>query len=287
MKKFILFPLLGGLLLLSCKKENVIVIGFTPSVESEKIATTVKPLEDILSKKLQIKVKSYLATDYTSLIEALGSNKVDVAFLPPFAYVLANEKYKSEIILKALRNGHAFYRSQFIVRKGTAKTLNDLKGKIWAYSDASSTSGYLFPKAYMIKNGINPDNFFKDRIQTGSHDNAILAVYNNEADLATTFEGAENRLIKEYKDIKDKIEVIAYTDSIPNDGIVVRSSMNNQLKEKIKNAFLELNNDQYALKILKEIYSSDGIISANDKDYDVVREVMKLLNIRWILKSLN
>jgi phosphonate transport system substrate-binding protein len=280
MKRLILSSLVGGIFLLSCKKEEILVIGFTPSAETEKIATTVKPLENILSKKLGVKVKSYLATDYTALIEALGSNKVDIAFLPPFGYVLANEKYKSEIILKAIRNGHAFYRSQFVVRKGTAKSINDLKGKIWAYPDAASTSGYIFPKAYMIKNGINPDKFFKDRIQTGSHDNAILAVYNKEADLATTFEGAENRLIKEYKDIKDKLEVIAYTDSIPNDGIVIRANLDNQLKEKIKKVFLELNNDEEALKILKEVYSWDGIAVANDKDYDVVREVMKLLNIR-------
>jgi phosphate/phosphite/phosphonate ABC transporters, periplasmic binding protein len=280
MKRLILSSLAGGIFLLSCKKEEILVVGFTPSAETEKIATTVKPLENILSKKLGVKVKSYLATDYTALIEALGSNKVDIAFLPPFGYVLANEKYKSEIILKAIRNGHAFYRSQFVVRKGTAKSINDLKGKIWAYPDAASTSGYIFPKAYMIKNGINPDKFFKDRIQTGSHDNAILAVYNKEADLATTFEGAENRLIKEYKDIKDKLEVIAYTDSIPNDGIVIRANLDNQLKEKIKKVFLELNNDEEALKILKEVYSWDGLVVANDKDYDVVREVMKLLNIR-------
>lgn len=280
MKRLILSSLVGGIFLLSCKKEEILVIGFTPSAETEKIATTVKPLENILSKKLGVKVKSYLATDYTALIEALGSNKVDIAFLPPFGYVLANEKYKSEIILKAIRNGHAFYRSQFVVRKGTAKSINDLKGKIWAYPDAASTSGYIFPKAYMIKNGINPDKFFKDRIQTGSHDNAILAVYNKEADFATTFEGAENRLIKEYKDIKDKLEVIAYTDSIPNDGIVIRANLDNQLKEKIKKVFLELNNDEEALKILKEVYSWDGLAVANDKDYDVVREVMKLLNIR-------
>jgi phosphonate transport system substrate-binding protein len=280
MKRLILSSLVGGIFLLSCKKEEILVVGFTPSAETEKIATTVKPLENILSKKLGVKVKSYLATDYTALVEALGSNKVDIAFLPPFGYVLANEKYKSEIILKAIRNGHAFYRSQFVVRKGTAKSINDLKGKIWAYPDAASTSGYIFPKAYMIKNGINPDKFFKDRIQTGSHDNAILAVYNKEADLATTFEGAENRLIKEYKDIKDKLEVIAYTDSIPNDGIVIRANLDSQLKEKIKKVFLELNNDEEALKILKEVYSWDGLVVANDKDYDVVREVMKLLNIR-------
>ncbi|MCS7245711.1 MAG: phosphate/phosphite/phosphonate ABC transporter substrate-binding protein [candidate division WOR-3 bacterium] len=274
----LLVPLLG--IILGCKKEKVLVIGFVPSAEVEEIATTTKPLVDILSRKLNMKLKSYLATDYTALVEALGSNKIDIAFLPPFGYILAYEKYKADIILKAIRNGHAYYRSQFVVRKGSAKNLNDLKGKIWAYPDAASTSGYIFPKAYMLKIGIDPDKFFKDRIQTGSHDNAILAVYNNEADLATTFEGAENRLLKEYKDIKDKIEIIAYTDSIPNDGIVVRAGLDTVLREKIKQVFLELNDDKEAMEILKKVYSWDGIVPAKDSDYQVVRETMKLLNIR-------
>lgn len=274
----LLIPLLG--VILSCKKEKALVIGFVPSAEVEEIATTTKPLIDILSKKLNMKLKSYLATDYTALVEAIGSNKIDIAFLPPFGYILANEKYRAEIILKAIRNGHAYYRAQFVIRKGSAKTLGDLKGKIWAYPDAASTSGYIFPKAYMLKNGIDPDKFFKDRIQTGSHDNAILAVYNNEADLATTFEGAENRLLKEYKDIKDKIEIIAYTDSIPNDGIVTRAGLDPVLVDKIKNVFLELNNDKEVMGILKKVYGWEGIVPAKDSDYQVVRETMKLLNIR-------
>lgn len=274
----LLFPVLG--IILGCKKEKALIVGFVPSAEVEEISTTTKPLVDILSKKLNMKVKSYLATDYTALVEAIGSNKIDIAFLPPFGYILAHEKYGADIILKAVRNGHAYYRSQFVVKKGSAKTLSDLKGKIWAYPDAASTSGYIFPKAYMLKNGIDPDKFFKDRIQTGSHDNAILAVYNNEADLATTFEGAENRLLKEYKDIKDKIEIIAYTDSIPNDGIVVRAGLDPSLREKIKQAFLELNNDKEAMEILKKVYSWDGIVLAKDSDYQIVREIMKLLNIR-------
>ncbi len=266
--------------LIGCNKENVLVLGFTPSAETEKIATTAKPLADILSKKVGIKIKTYLATDYTALIEALGSNKIDIAFLPPFGYVLAHEKYDVEIIAKAVREGKAYYRSQFVARKGEVKSLNDLKGKIWAYPDAASTSGYLFPKAYLIKNGIDPDKFFKDRIQTGSHDNAILAVYNKEADLATTFEGAENRLLKEYNDIRDKLEIIAYTDNIPNDGIVVRRNLDENLKQKLKQAFLNLNNDENAMKILKEVYGWDGITTAKDSDYNVVRETMKILNIR-------
>lgn len=281
MNKRILTIALGAAILTGgCSKEEQIVLGFVPSAEAEKIATTVKPLTEILSQKLGIKVKSYLATDYTAIIEALGSGKVDVAFLPPFAYVVAHDKYGAEVLVKALRHGKEFYRGQFSVRSDSGvDSLKQLKGKIWAYPDASSSSGYLFPKYKMIKEGIDPDEFFSDKIQTGSHDNAILAVYNGEADLATTFEGAENRLLKDYPDVKEKIKIIAYTDKIPNDGLVVKKDLDPALKEKIKQAFLSLNEDSTAMRILKEVYSWDGIVPASDKDYEIVREVAKTLNI--------
>jgi phosphonate transport system substrate-binding protein len=271
----VLFILISG-----CKKDQFLTIGFVPSAETENIASETKPLSDILSKKLGIKVKTFLATDYSALISALGSKKIDIAFLPPFAYVQSKNKYNVEVIVKAIRQGKAFYRGQFVVRNNEAKNLEDLKGKIWAYPDASSTSGYLFPKAYMIKKGIKPDEFFKDKIQTGSHDNAILAVYNGQADLATTFEGAENRLIKEYPDIKSKLSVIGYTDYIPNDGIVINADLPKDIKAKIKETFLNLNNDKEALRILKQIYAWDSIVPAVDEDYHSVVEVMKLLGLK-------
>ncbi len=268
---------------IACTKQDsdVLKLGFVPSAEAEKIATTVKPLEEILSRKLGMEVKSYLMNDYTSTIEAIGSGRIDIAFLPPLAYVLAKQRYDVEVIVKALRNNRAFYRGQFVVRNtDNIRTLKDLEGGVWAYPDAASTSGFLFPKYYMMKQGIDPDKFFKDRIQTGSHDNAILAVYNGEADLATTFEGAEQRLLKDYKDVLEKIKIIAYTDSIPNDGVVVRKDMDEELKKKIKQAFLELNEDTLAMKILKRVYYWDGIIPASDEDYEIVRQVAEFFRIR-------
>ncbi len=274
--------ILFGLSLLTwgCSREEQLVLGFVPSAEAEKIATTVKPLTEILSRKLGIKVKSYLATDYTAIIEAIGSGKVDMAFLPPFAYVVAHDKYGAEVLVKAKRYGKEYYRGQFTVRKDSGiDSLKQLKGKIWAYPDASSSSGYLFPKYKMIKLGIDPDKFFAEKIQTGSHDNAILAVYNGEADLATTFEGAENRLVKDYPDVKEKIKIIGYTDNIPNDGLVVRRDLDPQMKEKIKQVFLSLNQDSTAMEILKKVYAWDGIVPASDSDYQIVREVAKTLKI--------
>ena len=272
--------LLGILLIFGCSREEQLVLGFVPSAEAEKIATTVKPLTEILSQKLNIKVKSYLATDYTAIIEAIGSGKVDMAFLPPFAYVVAHDRYGAEVLVKAKRYGKEYYRGQFTVSaESGVDSIQQLKGKVWAYPDASSSSGYLFPKYKMLKMGIDPDTFFSEKIQTGSHDNAILAVYNGEADLATTFEGAENRLVKDYPDIKKKLKIIGYTDNIPNDGLVVRKGLDPDMKEKIKEAFLSLNEDSTAMKILKEVYAWDGIVPASDSDYQVVREVAKTLKI--------
>ena len=80
-----------------------IVMGFVPSQESDTIADTVEPLADRLGEELGVEVEGRVMTDYTALIEAMGSNEVHVGFIPAFGYVLANEQYGAEVILKSIR----------------------------------------------------------------------------------------------------------------------------------------------------------------------------------------
>ena len=80
---------------------------------------------------------------------------------------------------KTAKSGRTFYHSQIIARKDSGiKDINDLKGKDFAFVDPSSTSGHLFPKAGLIKLGIDPENFFGRVLFTGSHDANALAVAN-------------------------------------------------------------------------------------------------------------
>ncbi|MBB6453021.1 phosphonate transport system substrate-binding protein [Salirhabdus euzebyi] len=260
-----------------------IVMGFVPSQDSETIADTVQPLADRLSEELGIEVVGQVMTDYTALVEAMGANQVQVGFIPAFGYVQANQQYDVEVILKSIRYGSGTYRAQYVVRADSGiESLADLEGKVWAYGDQGSTSGYLFPANQLMAEFdiANPTDletdFFSGVVQTGGHDNSVQAVYDGDADVATTFEDARTEIEENYPDVMEKLKVIGYTEDIPNDTISVTKELNDELVQQIKTAFLAFNDDEEMIAIMKEVYNWDAISEATDAEYKVVKDTYEI-----------
>ncbi|WP_332849229.1 phosphate/phosphite/phosphonate ABC transporter substrate-binding protein [Bacillus sp. FJAT-45037] len=282
LKKWLIACLvIGGLVLTACSSEDTpdeveeIVMGFVPSSESDKIADTIEPLAEELSNVLGMPVRGQVMVDYSGLVEAMGSGNVHIGFLPAFGYVLGEERYDFEVILKSERNGSDSYRAQFVVREDSGiETIEDLEGKLWGFADVSSPAGYLFPAAHLAEN-YNVDDveaFFGDAIQTGSNDGALITLYEEEIDVATTFEDARTVLLNDYPDVMDELKVIEYTGEIPNDTITVIPGLDAEMKADIKAAFLSFNENEDIIQIMNDIYRWDGIREAEDADYDIVRE---------------
>ncbi|WP_096154930.1 MULTISPECIES: phosphate/phosphite/phosphonate ABC transporter substrate-binding protein [Bacillus] len=265
------------------EKPSKVVMGFVPSTESDKIADTVAPLAEKLSEILGVEVEGITMTNYTALVEAMGSGKVHIGFVPTFAYIQANERYNIEVILKSIRHGSSTYKAQYVVRADSGiETFADLKGKVWAMADVTSTSGFLFPAAQLMTefdiattDALQTD-FFSNVVSVGSHDNALLTVLDGDADVATTFDDARTILEGDYPTIMEDLKILGYTDPIPNDTISVIPSLDPAFVEEIKAAFLSFNDDEAMLQIMNDVYRWTAIDEANDAEYDIVRETAKL-----------
>jgi phosphonate transport system substrate-binding protein len=277
----LLLVLALALVLAACggSKPETLVIGFVPSQDSDTIADTVEPLADRLSEELGVEVKGEVMTNYNALVEAMGANQVHIGFIPAFGYVLANEQYDIEVILKSERDGSGSYKAQYLVRSDSGiESLADLEGKFWAYGDATSTSGYLFPanqlmEEFDIESATALENeFFSGSVQTGGHDSSAIEVYEGGADVATTFDDARTVIEEEYPDVMDKLTVLGYTEEIPNDTISVTKELDEELVQEIKDTFLSFNDDEEMIEIMREVYNWDAIIEATDDEYKVVKE---------------
>lgn len=259
---------------------ETLVMGFVPSQDSETIADTVEPLANRLGEELGIEVQGQVMTNYNALVEAMGANQVQVGFIPAFGYVLANEQYGVEVILKSIRYGSGTYKAQYLVRSDSGiESLADLEGKTWAYADQGSTSGYLFPANQMMQEfGLETaaeleSDFFAGTVQSGGHDNSAIAVYEGDADVATTFDDVRTELEEEYPDVMEKLTVLEYTNEIPNDTISVTKELDDEFVQKIKDIFLSFNEDEEMIKIMNEVYNWDAISEATDEEYQVVKDV--------------
>ncbi len=259
---------------------ETLTLGFIPSSDAGEIATTAEPLAEYLSEELGVEVIAEVMVDYTGLIEAMRTQQVDIGFLTPFSFVQGEERAGVEVILKSVRYGSESYVAQYVTHVDSGiDSLEDLvetEGLVWAYPDVLSTSGYLFPAAQLTDLGVEDLDSHFDQIAVGGHDNAIIQVYDGQADFATTFDDAREEVEDDLEDVMDQLQVIGTTEDIPNDTISVRSELSDEWKEKITEAFLAINDNEEVLAVMNEIYNWDGLAEATSEDYDVVREVFAM-----------
>ncbi|MFC5653234.1 phosphonate ABC transporter substrate-binding protein [Paenibacillus solisilvae] len=254
-------------------------IGLIPAESNEEIITQFKPTLDYLAKELDVEIEPFVAMDYTAVVEAMRSGHVDAAFLGPFAYILAADKANAEAFAVGVReDGNSSYNTLFLTHKDTGiKTLNDLKGKNISFVDPASASGNLFPRAYLMKNNIDPNKDFKSATYAGGHDAAILAAKNKKVDAAVSNDITFEKMVKEGLVTKEEMVIISKTDPIPGPPIAVRKDLDADFKEKLKQAFLKMHEKSpQALGGYGKIIRYD---EATDTDYNVVRETAKLLNL--------
>lgn len=271
-----------------------LTIGFVPSQDAAGITDKVKPMSDFLSKELGIPVETFVGTNFVAVIEGMGSKTVDVGFLNPLSYVMASNDYGAKVLLKSVRKGSDQYRAQLTVRaedkipvcdmakdKTCKETFAALKGKKMAFVDPASTSGYLFPASFMKGAGVDVEKgkHFSDVIFAGQHDVAAKAVYNKQVDASWTFEDVRENLVKEMPDVKTKLVAAAYTAWIPNDTISVRAGLPADLEKKLQDALVKFAGTEEGKKVLKDLYTIDGLKPATDADYQVVKDMAKNMGI--------
>ncbi len=165
--------------------DNPIQVYFVPSGEAQTIVEGGEVLAQALKDATGYEFEVYVPTSYAATIEAMcASPDSTMGFIPAAGYVIANNRCGVQVAASAVRYGWPVYWAQYIVRRDSdIYVLGDLDGKVWGYGDPGSTSGYIVPSVEMQSRGITPSK----EVQTGGHNQTVLAVYNGEVDFGTTY----------------------------------------------------------------------------------------------------
>ncbi len=165
--------------------EHPIKVLFVPSVDAQVIVSGGQIMADALNKATGLTFEVSVPTSYAATIEEMCASPADtLGFIPGLGYVLANQLCGVDVAFKAVRFGSDVYYAEVLVaRDSEYKTLEDLEGKKWGFTDPGSTSGYMVPLVMLQEAGITPG----ESVETGGHPQAVKAVYNGEVDFATAF----------------------------------------------------------------------------------------------------
>jgi phosphonate transport system substrate-binding protein len=259
------------------QQQQVLTVGLIPSEDSRAMIANSQAMMDMLSKALGMPVKPFVAADYNGVIEALRSKRLDVAYLGPFSYVLGATIAPIEAfaVAETKKAGRTFYHSQIVAHKDSGiKTVQDLKGRTFAFVDPSSTSGHLFPKAGLMKVGFDPDKDFGRVIFSGSHDSSAIAVQNKKVDAAAIADRILDAAVSKGLVKREDLVEVWKSEPIPESPTVWRRDLSADLKKRVQEAFLQV----------KDIpWSDQGLLNGfhptNDAAYNVIRDTAKILKL--------
>ena len=276
--------LLVGLLLITivlsacAKEEEPLKMALIPGGEAIAEVERYEPIAAYLAEQIGRDIEMVMCTDYTAVVIALKTGDADIARFGPFSYLLAVEEAKVEIIVRGVKKstGKDAYHGYIITRADSGiKTLNDLKGKTFAFVDVASTSGYLIPQAVLKDAGIDPESDFAETFFAGSHPAVIEAVKAGQVDAGAIADNRWEDALEAGVIQEGELFIVYKTDPIPMSPEVVRSGMDPELKKKIQDAYLNMPSELSEQAVGK----ISGYVIAVDSDYDFLRDVSKVLDL--------
>jgi phosphonate transport system substrate-binding protein len=272
------------LVLTSTAQQQSINFHLTPSLSAELLDKKGSFIKDFLEKETGLSISLMIPKSYDELVDQFNSKTPCFAMMSSQSYVLANQKYGAQVKLRTVRFGHSVYYGMIIAKSSSnIKSISDLQGKSIAYTDALSTSGYLYPKKLLERNKIKTSK----ETFVGKHDEVVRQVYEGKVDAGAAFfsppgsdgasRDARSRLKEKYPDVESKIIIITKTDPIPNDPIVFSKNFDQEVARKLYMALVKLASDVKGKQTLLDLYGSEGFVKASDADYNSLRAVMGVL----------
>lgn len=191
---------------------QVVKFGVLSSENEKDRLTRTEFLRSYLENKLGVQVEIFTAGNYDGVIQALAANQIEAAALGSSAYAAAYTATDGGVVptltgIKA--DGNTGYVSIVVTRCDSGiKSLADAKGKIHAFADPDSTSGYAVPYFnFLEREGFKPEEYFAAVPFSGSHEAGVTGVVNGTFDTASTYENNPQDGIYQRMETKGMIEL--------------------------------------------------------------------------------
>jgi phosphonate transport system substrate-binding protein len=250
-------------------------VAVSSMISAQETAVHYRELLDYIAGKLGRGIQLVQRKTYGEINKLIGQGQIDFAFICSGPYATGRQKFAFEALAMPQVRGSYLYQSYLIVNKDSPyQKLDDLKGKIFAFTDPESNTGKLVPTYWLRQQGETPDTFFQKSIYTYSHDNSIMAVAKSLVDGA-----AVHGQIWEYYNHRDstftaKTRIIKKSKPFGNPPVVASAHMPDQMKVQIRQLLYNMHQEPAGKKILDELMI-DRFIAPKKDCYQPILEMTK------------
>jgi phosphonate transport system substrate-binding protein len=179
--------------------------------------------------------------DYAATVEGMAAGKLDLVWFGGLTHVQARLRTKNTAYAIAMREEDLKFTSVFITNpQANIRSLEQLKGKTFAFGSAGSTSGHTMPRYFLLKAGVVPEQDFSKFSFSGAHDATALWVQSSRVDAGALNSSVWAKLLETKKVDPSQVFVFWTTPPYVDYNWTVRGDLDKGLVQKIQQAFLKL-----------------------------------------------
>ena len=243
---------------------KTLTLGIVSQIHQKEIEEHFRDFVGYVAKKLSsasaIEGRIIIAPAPPELAALLADKKVDFYMESPYpTYVINDVHGAGKLLLRRWKGGMAEYRALIFTKRNSAtRHLDELRGKIIAFEDPGSTSGYFLPKFFLSRRGLKLSEKTRTEPNVSPGEVGYIFAYSQEAlvDLvlenqvaAGAFSDDDYAALDEKK--KSEIAVLAETDRLPRHLLSVRKDLATALAKRLEEILLSMNEDPEGRSILE------------------------------------
>ncbi|MCB4455643.1 phosphate/phosphite/phosphonate ABC transporter substrate-binding protein [Leisingera sp. McT4-56] len=260
-----------------------LVIG-TISDESVKEARVFMPFAEYLAAQLQDEGitagEVRIARNIAHMAELLRSGEVDVFVDSPLVSLAVRAKCGSRLVARRWKKGVAEYRSVVFVRRDSGiQSLEDLKGRVIAFEEAFSSSGYILPRHTIATQGVQLAAMSGPRaarpaeatgyVFSGDDENTIEWVLRGLVDAGAM---SLNGLKKRAGDDIGSLDVLVQTENIPRHVVSLSPGTSDEFTAAVQAVLISMDQNDEGRWILENFERTTKFDAIPDQTLDMLEE---------------
>ena len=256
-------------------------IGLIPELNIFDQKKRYQPLMAYLSEELGVNFEIVILPRYGNIIDNFNELGLDGAFMGSFTAALAIKKLGVEPIARPqFLGGASTYYGLVFVKKGSGiRTAENMRGKRMVLVDRATTAGFLLPLAYFKTLGIaDYTTWFREFYFSGTHEDAIYDVMNDQADIGAAKNTVFYRLAATDNRLVEELEILATSPHVPSNGLVMRKDFPLALKNILRETLLSIHQKSKGQNLLEEL-KVEKFIETSVVDYQPVLDYAKKIGL--------
>ena len=257
---------------------SVLRVSAIPDQTPEHVREQHVPVMEAVCRTARLACEWVTIDTYEGVIEALGTGRIDLAFLGSVTYASAQARWG--VLPLVIRDVDTRFSVTVVARAASsARELHDLKGATFLFGNRQSSTGHVMARYFLALEGIKPENYFARVEHTDNHDETLARVASGHAEAGVVNSVIALRALgpggRHERELRVLWESPGYVDYVWS----VRRDLPDALRQRLSDAFLDMNPEREEHASALRAQQANGFLPALAREYEAVPAAMRAAGV--------